>query len=381
MAEAGDVDWAQELMHLNEDMLCRVLGCVCKDAKGLSNWVGLLQLLHVSAVSKEMRRLVAATETDFDGEFVPDGGSIEEANDGVLSSAAVRERGGRVSRKVPSAGFLRVNSRTGEPGGMKLGRFRRPAGFADTGCDLRLVRLRPARDTKVCPHGVIVRSVPDADVASSLTGGIVAVVVRARAPVGPVQFCDGLLRHTASATTNRISAQMRAELDAPEWVPCACRFDTAHTMAVLGCFGAGLKPQLYDYHHVIDSWSKASHTQVTAMHDVQGYMNSNEYRYDRKELSCVVGAGNAYGHYYGKKNSERGVSVRIYLPRLDTFDTFGYSHIDGLGLARELRNYHQQHGLVALGARGEVLRDSKLWCDTESAEEAKELSHKVRFRV
>ena len=41
----------------------------------------------------------------------------------------------------------------------------------------------------------------------------------------------------------------------------------------------------------------------------------------------------------------------------------------------------QQHGLVALGARGEVLRDSKLWCDTESAEEAKELSHKVRFRV
>ncbi|KAI8467892.1 MAG: Xylulokinase [Monoraphidium minutum] len=37
----------------------------------------------------------------------------------------------------------------------------------------------------------------------------------------------------------------------------------------------------------------------------------------------------------------------------------------------------QQHGLVALGEGGCVLRPSKLWCDTESAPEAEELSRKL----
>src|ERR1043165_9218401 len=34
----------------------------------------------------------------------------------------------------------------------------------------------------------------------------------------------------------------------------------------------------------------------------------------------------------------------------------------------------QQHGLVALDDRGEVLRPAKLWCDTSTAAEADELS-------
>lgn len=37
----------------------------------------------------------------------------------------------------------------------------------------------------------------------------------------------------------------------------------------------------------------------------------------------------------------------------------------------------QQHGLVVLGEGGAVLRASKLWCDTESAPEAEELSRKL----
>lgn len=39
----------------------------------------------------------------------------------------------------------------------------------------------------------------------------------------------------------------------------------------------------------------------------------------------------------------------------------------------------QQHGLVAMDASGCVLRPAKLWCDTESAPEARELSEKLRF--
>lgn len=41
----------------------------------------------------------------------------------------------------------------------------------------------------------------------------------------------------------------------------------------------------------------------------------------------------------------------------------------------------QQHGLVVLGPGGEVLRASKLWCDTESASEAEELSAKLGFTL
>ncbi|KAF6263983.1 hypothetical protein COO60DRAFT_266329 [Scenedesmus sp. NREL 46B-D3] len=41
----------------------------------------------------------------------------------------------------------------------------------------------------------------------------------------------------------------------------------------------------------------------------------------------------------------------------------------------------QQHGMVALGADGCVLRPAKLWCDTESAPEAAELSQKLGYTV
>jgi sugar (pentulose or hexulose) kinase len=41
----------------------------------------------------------------------------------------------------------------------------------------------------------------------------------------------------------------------------------------------------------------------------------------------------------------------------------------------------QQHGMVALGADGSVLRPAKLWCDTESAPEAAELSQKLGYTV
>ena len=41
----------------------------------------------------------------------------------------------------------------------------------------------------------------------------------------------------------------------------------------------------------------------------------------------------------------------------------------------------QQHGLVLLDARGEVLRPAKLWCDTSTATEAEELSRRFGARV
>jgi xylulokinase len=41
----------------------------------------------------------------------------------------------------------------------------------------------------------------------------------------------------------------------------------------------------------------------------------------------------------------------------------------------------QQHGMVALDADGAVLRPAKLWCDTESAPEAAELSEKLGYTV
>jgi hypothetical protein len=41
----------------------------------------------------------------------------------------------------------------------------------------------------------------------------------------------------------------------------------------------------------------------------------------------------------------------------------------------------QQHGMVALGADGSVLRPAKLWCDTETAPEAAELSQKLGYTV
>ncbi len=41
----------------------------------------------------------------------------------------------------------------------------------------------------------------------------------------------------------------------------------------------------------------------------------------------------------------------------------------------------QQHGLVLLDARGEVLRPAKLWCDTSTAAEAEDLSRRFGARV
>lgn len=41
----------------------------------------------------------------------------------------------------------------------------------------------------------------------------------------------------------------------------------------------------------------------------------------------------------------------------------------------------QQHGMVALDQAGKVLRPAKLWCDTESAAEAAELSEKLGYTV
>ncbi|GIL44641.1 hypothetical protein Vafri_2161 [Volvox africanus] len=41
----------------------------------------------------------------------------------------------------------------------------------------------------------------------------------------------------------------------------------------------------------------------------------------------------------------------------------------------------QQHGLVVLGDDGQVLRPAKLWCDTESAAEADELSEKFGWKL
>jgi D-xylulose kinase len=41
----------------------------------------------------------------------------------------------------------------------------------------------------------------------------------------------------------------------------------------------------------------------------------------------------------------------------------------------------QQHGLVLLDARGDVLRPAKLWCDTSTAAEAEELSRRFGARV
>jgi xylulokinase len=41
----------------------------------------------------------------------------------------------------------------------------------------------------------------------------------------------------------------------------------------------------------------------------------------------------------------------------------------------------QQHGLVALDDRGEVLRPAKLWCDTSTAAEADELSQRLGARI
>ncbi|GLC33181.1 hypothetical protein PLESTF_000150600 [Pleodorina starrii] len=51
------------------------------------------------------------------------------------------------------------------------------------------------------------------------------------------------------------------------------------------------------------------------------------------------------------------------------------SRVVGIGVSG------QQHGLVVLGDEGQVLRPAKLWCDSESAEEARELSQKFGWTL
>eukprot|EP00878_Enallax_costatus_P004137 GHUV01004366.1.p1 GENE.GHUV01004366.1~~GHUV01004366.1.p1 ORF type:complete len:482 (+),score=108.10 GHUV01004366.1:309-1754(+) len=51
------------------------------------------------------------------------------------------------------------------------------------------------------------------------------------------------------------------------------------------------------------------------------------------------------------------------------------SAVKGIGVSG------QQHGMVVLDKQGEVLRPAKLWCDTESAGEAAELSQKLGYTV
>lgn len=50
-------------------------------------------------------------------------------------------------------------------------------------------------------------------------------------------------------------------------------------------------------------------------------------------------------------------------------------HVAGVGVSG------QQHGLVLLDREGAVLRPAKLWCDTSTAEEARELSERLGRRV
>ncbi|GIM00695.1 hypothetical protein Vretimale_5633 [Volvox reticuliferus] len=51
------------------------------------------------------------------------------------------------------------------------------------------------------------------------------------------------------------------------------------------------------------------------------------------------------------------------------------SRVVGIGVSG------QQHGMVVLGDDGQVLRPAKLWCDTESAAEADELSEKFGWKL
>lgn len=56
------------------------------------------------------------------------------------------------------------------------------------------------------------------------------------------------------------------------------------------------------------------------------------------------------------------------------------SHVDASAV-KALGVSGQQHGLVALDSGGNVLRPAKLWCDTESAPEAAELSQLLGYAV
>lgn len=86
------------------------------------------------------------------------------------------------------------------------------------------------------------------------------------------------------------------------------------------------------------------------------------------ELLHGLPAGAAEQHPATWIEAVRTVS-RELLARLDR------SRVRGVGVSG------QQHGLVALDARDEVVRPAKLWCDTTTAEEAAELSKRFGREV
>lgn len=59
----------------------------------------------------------------------------------------------------------------------------------------------------------------------------------------------------------------------------------------------------------------------------------------------------------------------------DALKGLDVSRVKGVGVSG------QQHGFVPLDARGKVLRNAKLWCDTETAPEAEELSAKLGYTL
>eukprot|EP00798_Chlamydomonas_sp_ICE-L_P017629 gene17629-23969_t len=79
----------------------------------------------------------------------------------------------------------------------------------------------------------------------------------------------------------------------------------------------------------------------------------------------MLGAQSAPGEF---DPSRRGSGSKAIKQALSTVDA---TRVKGLGVSG------QQHGMVVLDKHGQVLRDCKLWCDTESAAEAEEISQKL----
>jgi len=64
-------------------------------------------------------------------------------------------------------------------------------------------------------------------------------------------------------------------------------------------------------------------------------------------------------------------AVRTVVAELRAQDAFHPERLRGIGVSG------QQHGFVPLDARDEVIRPAKLWCDTSTAAEARELSERL----
>src|SRR5689334_9342712 len=101
---------------------------------------------------------------------------------------------------------------------------------------------------------------------------------------------------------------------------------------------------------------------------------------DAEERAIVARASASYGlieglppgaaeqHPHTWVDAVRDVARRLLAGR-------DASRVRGVGVSG------QQHGLVLLDARGDVLRPAKLWCDTSTAAEADELSSRFGARV